>query len=67
MKKSIVIDFFIANLSMFENDSDEIVIAALKLAKDRNKVSWGYTKGILNTWLQTNLNSIDQVKFLNYN
>lgn len=50
-------------LDSFENDSDEIVIAALKLAKDRNKVSWGYTKGILNTWLQTNLNSIDQVKF----
>ncbi|HDJ2276676.1 TPA: DnaD domain protein, partial [Staphylococcus aureus] len=36
-------------LDSFENDSDEIVTASLKIAKDRNKVTWGYAKSILNT------------------
>lgn len=49
-------------LDSFENDSDEIVTAALKIAKDRNKATWGYAKGILNNWLNTNLQSIDQVR-----
>lgn len=49
-------------LDSFENDSDEIVTAALKIAKDRNKVTWGYAKSILNNWLQTNLQTIDQVR-----
>lgn len=49
-------------LDSFESDSDEIVIAALKIAKDRNKTNWGYAKGILNNWLNTNLQSIDQVR-----
>ncbi|MGW7931861.1 DnaD domain protein [Staphylococcus xylosus] len=49
-------------LDSFESDSDEIVIAALKVAKDRNKVSWGYAKSILNIWLQSNLQSIEQVR-----
>ncbi|WP_381412257.1 DnaD domain protein [Staphylococcus epidermidis] len=49
-------------LDNFSHDSDEIVIAALKIAKDRNKVNWGYAKSILNSWLQSNLNSIDQIR-----
>lgn len=49
-------------LDTFENDSDEIVTAALKIAKDRNNTSWGYAKGILNNWLNTNLQSIEQVR-----
>ncbi|EWN15009.1 TPA: DnaD domain-containing protein [Staphylococcus aureus] len=49
-------------LDSFENDSDEIVTASLKIAKDRNKVTWGYTKSILNTWLNANLKSIEQVR-----
>ena len=32
-------------LDSFENDSDEIVIAALKLAKDRNKLVGDIQKG----------------------
>ncbi|HGZ6305086.1 TPA: DnaD domain protein [Staphylococcus aureus] len=48
-------------LDSFENDSDEIVTASLKIAKDRNKVTWGYAKSILNTWLNANLKSIEQV------
>lgn len=49
-------------LDSFENDSDEIVTASLKIAKDRNKVTWGYVKSILNTWLNANLKSIEQVR-----
>ncbi|HHM2768740.1 TPA: DnaD domain protein [Staphylococcus aureus] len=49
-------------LESFENDSDEIVTASLKIAKDRNKVTWGYAKSILNTWLNANLKSIEQVR-----
>ncbi|HDC5706616.1 TPA: DnaD domain-containing protein [Staphylococcus aureus] len=49
-------------LDSFENDSDEIVTALLKIAKDRNKVTWGYAKSILNTWLNANLKSIEQVR-----
>ncbi|HDC2871717.1 TPA: DnaD domain-containing protein [Staphylococcus aureus] len=49
-------------LDSFENDSDEIVTASLKIAKDRNKVTWGYAKSILNTWLNVNLKSIEQVR-----
>ncbi len=41
-----------------ENDSDQIVTASLKIAKDRNKVTWGYAKSILNTWLNANENAI---------
>ncbi|HAR4827421.1 TPA: DnaD domain-containing protein [Staphylococcus aureus] len=49
-------------LDSFENDSDEIVTASLKIAKDRNKVTWGYAKSILNTWLNANLKSIEQLR-----
>ncbi|HEE0046406.1 TPA: DnaD domain-containing protein [Staphylococcus aureus] len=49
-------------LDSFENDSGEIVTASLKIAKDRNKVTWGYAKSILNTWLNANLKSIEQVR-----
>lgn len=49
-------------LESFENDSDEIVTAALKLALDRNKVNWGYAKGILRDWLNSNLKSINEVR-----
>ncbi|HGZ9304332.1 TPA: DnaD domain protein [Staphylococcus aureus] len=49
-------------LDSFENDSDEIVTASLKIAKNRNKVTWGYAKSILNTWLNANLKSIEQVR-----
>ncbi|HHB2850058.1 TPA: DnaD domain protein [Staphylococcus aureus] len=49
-------------LDSFVNDSDEIVTASLKIAKDRNKVTWGYAKSILNTWLNANLKSIEQVR-----
>lgn len=49
-------------LDSFENDSDEIITAALKIAKDRNKTTWGYAKSILNNWLNTNLQSIEQVR-----
>ncbi|QDW94826.1 DnaD domain-containing protein [Staphylococcus caprae] len=49
-------------LDTFKHDSNEIVIAALKVAKDRNKVNWGYAKGILNSWLQSNLHSIEQIR-----
>ncbi|EWX05036.1 DnaD domain protein [Staphylococcus aureus] len=49
-------------LDSFEDDSDEIVTASLKIAKDRNKVTWGYAKSILNTWLNANLKSIEQVR-----
>ena len=49
-------------LDEFKQDADQIVIAALKIAKDRNKVNWGYAKSILNTWLQSNLQSCEQVR-----
>ncbi|HCY7494950.1 TPA: DnaD domain-containing protein [Staphylococcus aureus] len=49
-------------LDSFENDSDQIVTASLKIAKDRNKITWGYAKSILNTWLNANLKSIEQVR-----
>ncbi|MEX6217602.1 DnaD domain protein [Mammaliicoccus sciuri] len=49
-------------LKSFENDSDEIVTAALKLALDRNKVNWGYAKAILKDWLKSNLKSISEVR-----
>ncbi|WP_315293464.1 MULTISPECIES: DnaD domain protein [Mammaliicoccus] len=49
-------------LESFENNSDEIVTAALKLALDRNKVNWGYAKAILKDWLKSNLKSINEVR-----
>ena len=49
-------------LDQFSNDSDDIIIAALKIAKDRNKVSWGYAKSVLNSWLNLNLQSLEQVR-----
>lgn len=49
-------------LDAFCQDSDEILIAALKIAKDRNKVNWGYAKSILNSWLQMNLSNYEQIK-----
>ncbi|HII0972757.1 TPA: DnaD domain protein [Staphylococcus aureus] len=77
-KKAAALDFFQDNgfgfitpynlddlnyyLDSFENDSDQIVTASLKIAKDRNKVTWGYAKSILNTWLNANLKSIEQVR-----
>ncbi|MCB8148229.1 DnaD domain-containing protein [Staphylococcus aureus] len=77
-KKAAAFDFFQGNgfgfitpynlddlnyyLDSFENDSDQIVTASLKIAKDRNKVTWGYAKSILNTWLNANLKSIEQVR-----
>ncbi|MRG87645.1 DnaD domain protein [Salinibacillus xinjiangensis] len=30
---------------------DELVIEAMKRALDRNKVSWGYVRGILRDWV----------------
>lgn len=49
-------------LDAFKNDSEQIVINSLKIAKDRNKTSWRYAKGILNDWLQKNLHSMEQIK-----
>ncbi|MFU1789047.1 DnaD domain-containing protein [Mammaliicoccus sciuri] len=46
----------------FENDGNEIVVKALKITLERNKISWGYTKGILKKWLQANLKSMDQIE-----
>ncbi|EZX25698.1 hypothetical protein V070_00196 [Staphylococcus aureus C0673] len=46
----------------FENDGNEIVTKALKIALERNKISWGYTKGILKNWLQANLKNMDQIE-----
>lgn len=46
----------------FENDGNEIVTKALKIAIERNKISWGYTKGILKNWLQANLKNMDQIE-----
>lgn len=46
----------------FENDGNEIVTKALKITLERNKISWGYTKGILKNWLQANLKNMDQIK-----
>lgn len=49
-------------LDKFEEDSDEIVIKALKIAIDRNKINWAYAKAILNSWLNSNLKSINEVR-----
>ncbi len=49
-------------LQSFANDSDEIIIAAMKIAINRNCFSWGYIKGILKSWINSNLNSIDEVR-----
>lgn len=49
-------------LDSFQNDSEEILIAAMKIAIDRNKVSWGYAKKILDSWTNKNLNSINEVR-----
>ncbi|WP_105978181.1 DnaD domain-containing protein [Staphylococcus simulans] len=49
-------------IESFDNDSDEIVQAALKIALDRNKTSWGYAKSILNNWLKANLKSMEEIK-----
>lgn len=46
----------------FENDGNEIVTKALKITLERNKISWGYTKGILKNWLQANLKNMDQIE-----
>ncbi|PTI96343.1 DnaD domain-containing protein [Staphylococcus simulans] len=49
-------------IESFDNNSDEIVQAALKIALDRNKTSWGYAKSILNNWLKANLKSMEEIK-----
>lgn len=46
----------------FENDGNKIVVKALKITLERNKISWGYTKGILRNWLQANLKNMDQIE-----
>lgn len=46
----------------FNNNGDDIVIAAMKIAIDRNNISWGYTKGILRNWINANLNSFEEVR-----
>lgn len=46
----------------FENDGNEIIIKALKITLERNKISWGYTKGILKNWLQANLKNMYQIE-----
>lgn len=48
-------------LDEFPEDSDEIVIKALKIAIDRNKVSWGYAKPILKDWAQKGLQTIRDI------
>ncbi|MCD8800710.1 phage replisome organizer N-terminal domain-containing protein [Mammaliicoccus sciuri] len=46
----------------FNNNGDDIVKAAMKIAIDRNNISWGYTKGILRNWINANLNSFEEVR-----
>lgn len=46
----------------FKHNGDDIVIAAMKIAIDRNNISWGYTKGILRNWINANLNSFEEVR-----
>ncbi|PTJ69572.1 DnaD domain protein [Mammaliicoccus sciuri] len=48
-------------LDAFENDSEAIVIMALKVSLDRNKVRWSYAKGILKDWIHANLKSASDV------
>lgn len=46
----------------FEKDGNQIVIEALKISLERNKISWGYAKGILRNWLETKLKSLEEVE-----
>lgn len=46
----------------FKHNGDDIVIAAMKIAIDRNNISWGYTKGVLRNWINANLNSFEEVR-----
>lgn len=48
-------------LEAFEKDSEAIVIMALKVSLDRNKVRWSYAKGILKDWIHANLKSASDV------
>ncbi|WP_237687845.1 ERF family protein [Mammaliicoccus lentus] len=48
-------------INKFVEESDEIVIKALKIAIDRNKVSWGYAKPVLKDWLQKGLRTIRDI------
>ncbi|MRG86029.1 DnaD domain protein [Salinibacillus xinjiangensis] len=41
---------------------DELVIEAMKKALERNKISWGYVKGILQSWANKGVTSVERAK-----
>lgn len=52
---------FIA-LGATEQEANMILIKAMKIAVERNKVSWGYAKAILKDWCNRNLGSITAIE-----
>lgn len=51
-----------AYIDDFKEGGNEIVINALKISLERNKISWGYAKAILKNWLNAKLESLEEVE-----
>lgn len=47
-----------------EDLSDELVVYAMQIAMERNKVSWNYAEGILRKWAAKNVKTIADVEAL---
>ncbi|WP_051758209.1 DnaD domain protein [Rossellomorea vietnamensis] len=46
------------------NEQEEIIIQALKIAIDRNKRNWGYTKAILKDWHSKGVKTLSDIEAL---
>ncbi|MFC7061114.1 DnaD domain-containing protein [Halobacillus seohaensis] len=49
-------------ISWIEEIGDLLTMEAMKRSVDRNKLSWGYVKSILQSWVHKGIQTIDQAK-----
>lgn len=49
-------------LDWIDSLGEDLVIAAMKRALERNKTSWAYVKSILNAWHKKGIRTLDQAK-----
>ena len=47
---------------MDEELGDELTIEAMKRSLERNKISWGYVKSILQSWMNKGIKTIEQAE-----
>lgn len=57
-----VIPAFVSHdmLNWINDIGEELVIAAMKRALEKNKANWGYVKGILQAWVKKGITTVEQ-------